>query len=907
MLDGRRLWLVSGRIPYAKIPRESWAARIHAAKQAGLNTIETPIFWNRHEPRAGRFDFTGDNDIRHFISLIGRAGMHCIVGLGPFVNSETDLGGLPPWITDSATTSLRTQNHDFLESCARYIAAVADQIKPLQATTAGAGGPIVLVECESEWNCGHETLAAGYIGELIRYIRESGLNVPVVNSNNLWQSVEGQIDGWTGNEELLATGRQLAAVRPTQPRIVIDFAAADPTVWGESPDAPITPMTVQRRLAEALAGGAQYNIRPFCGGVHFGFSGGRVEGSCDRFYASQFGADAPIAPDGNHGASYHAVRRINHFASRFSRVLSNIDHAFHPIMIDPAGSTIGEKSAKSGFREELAVAHCKGSQGSVVFVFGEEGAARSGVRHTRLLLGNGVSIPVSLGQQAVAWCLVDVNVSPKAHMDYCNLNAFAAVGQVFVCYGPAGSKGVLSVNRSPLEVVVPTSGKMPMTVDHEGLTIIIANEDQIDSVFIGDDAALIGVSGITPEGFPILPAGVKTFTRAGADGVIRQVMVESRSGGNGGGDSIALSNWTVSSCAEYQSGSGARYASIAGPADMSVLGCPVGYGWYRLNINASSPRKAKVLFPSAADRLQLFIDGKSAGSVGYGPGSSETASISLAKGSNTLVILAENLGRFSSGAFLGEKKGIYGEAYEIAPLKFGASKITAADPVEILPLKSPLWGVTEGDMTSSLRVTWNVNHRRKTPVIVGLREVKTPGFLMLGGKLLSYVDSSGPGYAVIGADLLAKNGAQLQFVPIQSSTDEAELREVISAVCLFEGVQPLCEGSEMSFAKWEPPAASSFSPARADKSVGPKWWKASFTPHDSENPLYLDLTSAGKGQLYVNGKHLCRYFVSVNGKRVDGQTHYHIPHAFLNPKQANELMIFEESGASPVKCRLIYR
>ena len=877
------------------------------AKQAGLNTIETPIFWSKHEPRSGKFDFTGDNDIRHFISLIGRAGMHCMVGLGPFVNSDSDLGGLPAWLAESTGGALRTQNHAFLEACSRYVAAVADQIKPLQASSSGASGPIVLVECESEWNCGHETLANSYIGELIRYIRESGINVPVVNSNNLWQSVEGQIDGWTGNEELLATGRQLSAVRPAQPRIVIDFAASNPVVWGEEPEVAWSAMTIQRRLAEALAGGVQYNIRPFCGGIHGGFSGGRAEGNPDRFFASELGGDAPIAPDGRHGATYNAIRRLNHFASRFSRVLANIDHSFHPIMIDPSAASGADRTTKSPVREELAVAHCKGSQGSVVFVFGEEGAARSGVRQTKLLLANGVSIPVALGQQAVSWCLIDVNVSPKAHVDYCNLNAFAAVGQVFVCYGPAGSKGVLSVNRSPLEVIVPASGKMPMTVDHEGLTIIIANEEQIDSVFIGEDAALIGVSGITPEGFPVLPAGVKTFTRAGADGVIRQVMVESRSHGSGSGETIALSNWTVSTCAEYQSGSGARFASISGPADMSVLGCPNGYGWYRLTLNAAASRKAKVLFPSASDRLHLFVDGKPVGLVGYGPGAGESASVPLSKGANTVVVLAENLGRYSAGAFLGEKKGIYGEAFEVAPLKFGAPKIVSADPVEILPLKSPLWGVTEGDTTSSSRVAWNINHRRKTPIIVGLREVATAGFLMLGGKTLAYVDGSGPGYVVISAEQIAKEGTHLHFVPISATVEESELRAVISAVTFHEGLEALCEGSDMAFAKWEPPAASSFVVAKSDKSVGPKWWKATFTPQESDLALYLDLSGSGKGQIYVNGKHLCRFFAAVNGKRIAGQSLYHIPHPLIRAKQPNELMIFEENGASPTKCRLFYR
>ena len=74
MLDGRRVWLVSGAIHYIRVPRDLWADRIHAAKLAGLNTIETPVFWNHHEARPGKFDFKGDHDLRHFVKLIGEAG-----------------------------------------------------------------------------------------------------------------------------------------------------------------------------------------------------------------------------------------------------------------------------------------------------------------------------------------------------------------------------------------------------------------------------------------------------------------------------------------------------------------------------------------------------------------------------------------------------------------------------------------------------------------------------------------------------------------------------------------------------------------------------------------------------------------------------------------------------------------
>src|SRR5262249_22319197 len=156
---GRRIWLVSGSIAYARVPHEHWEVRIQTAKAAGLNCIATPVFWNRHEPRPGQFDFKGDNDLRRFISLIGEAGMDCILRPGPFIGQEWDLGGLPPWLLGVKGIKLRVSNGPYLEACSRYLTAVANQVRDLQVTSPGKPGPIVLVQNESAWTCGDDAQA----------------------------------------------------------------------------------------------------------------------------------------------------------------------------------------------------------------------------------------------------------------------------------------------------------------------------------------------------------------------------------------------------------------------------------------------------------------------------------------------------------------------------------------------------------------------------------------------------------------------------------------------------------------------------------------------------------------------------------------------------------------------------
>ena len=156
MIDGRRVWLVAGTIPYARLPRDLWASRIRAARDAGLNCIETPVIWGLHETRSGAFDFEGDLDLGAYIDLIGEAGMYAIVRLGPYVGPGWDLGGIPAWLAPEAAGKLRSSAPEFLGPCARYISAVCAQIKDKQISVSRRGktGPILLVQNEHHWFCG---------------------------------------------------------------------------------------------------------------------------------------------------------------------------------------------------------------------------------------------------------------------------------------------------------------------------------------------------------------------------------------------------------------------------------------------------------------------------------------------------------------------------------------------------------------------------------------------------------------------------------------------------------------------------------------------------------------------------------------------------------------------------------
>ena len=62
-----------------------------------------------------------------------------------------------------------------------------------------------------------------------------------------------------------------------------------------------------------------------------------------------------------------------------------------------------------------------------------------------------------------------------------------------------------------------------------------------------------------------------------------------------------------------------------------------------------------------------------------------------------------------------------------------------------------------------------------------------------------------------------------------------------------------------------------------------------------------------KGQLYVNGRHVGRYWVATgSGKHVGPQTRWLIPQAWLKAGEENELVLFDEHGGNPAKVKLAF-
>ncbi|KAL1810172.1 hypothetical protein ACET3Z_027162 [Daucus carota] len=104
------------------------------------------------------------------------------------------------------------------------------------------------------------------------------------------------------------------------------------------------------------------------------------------------------------------------------------------------------------------------------------------------------------------------------------------------------------------------------------------------------------------------------------------------------------------------------------------------------------------------------------------------------------------------------------------------------------------------------------------------------------------------------------------------------------------------------------------------------WHKAEFDAPEGDEPLALDLQSMGKGQVWINGQSIGRYWTAYaagncnecnyagafrppkcqQGCGQPTQRWYHVPRSWLKPTQ-NSLVLFEELGGNPSGIAIVKR
>jgi beta-galactosidase len=172
-LDGKPWFAVMGEFHYARYPAEDWEREILKMKAGGIQIVSAYVFWIHHEEIEGRFDWSGQRDLRRFVEIAAKAGMYVWVRVGPWNHGEVRNGGLPDWVLRNGP--VRGNDPRYLASVRRFYGEIGRQLKGLYWKD---GGRIIGVQIENEYHARGAGEGEEHILTLRRMAREAGMDAP---------------------------------------------------------------------------------------------------------------------------------------------------------------------------------------------------------------------------------------------------------------------------------------------------------------------------------------------------------------------------------------------------------------------------------------------------------------------------------------------------------------------------------------------------------------------------------------------------------------------------------------------------------------------------------------------------------------------------------------------------------
>ena len=300
LINGKRTFIVSAGIEYARIPRGLWRDRLLKLKRGGFNAVEVYTFWNYHEPREGEFDFSGDQDLNAFLKLVGELNMYSIVRVGPYFCGEWTLGGFPIWLKFKPGLRVREDNPQFLTAVDNFF----NKLIPIVANNQiNHGGSVIMVQLENEHPASWGNIVPnGYFRHLIDKTVSLGLQVPYFFSGL-----------HPGNDP---AGNRKSLDDPSRPNPW--FSTEYWSVWFSNYGPQPQDSTIyDRRTWKIIAhGGNGYNVYMAHGGTNFEYNN-------DRDMAASYDYGAAVGQAGDLRPVYYSFKRAAWFARSFQEILAN--------------------------------------------------------------------------------------------------------------------------------------------------------------------------------------------------------------------------------------------------------------------------------------------------------------------------------------------------------------------------------------------------------------------------------------------------------------------------------------------------------------------------------------------------------------------------------------------------------
>lgn len=309
-IDGEKTLLISGAMHYFRTLPEAWEDRLQKIASAGFNCVETYVPWNLHEKKENEFDYNGICDLEKFLELAEKIGLYVILRPSPYICTEWEFGGLPPWLLKYEGIHLRTMDPIYIEKINRYYDSLIPRVLKFLSTK---GGPIIAMQIENEY--GSYGNDHKYLEFLEKALISRGVDVPLFTSDgptdnmlsggtlkHIWKT----INYGSRTEEAF---KVLEKYQKDLPKMVMEFWIGWFDHWGYDH---ITrkPEEMIEEFKKMLDEDISVNFYMFHGGTNFGFMNGANYDGKHRADVTSYDYDALLTEAGDFTEKYYLVKEL---------------------------------------------------------------------------------------------------------------------------------------------------------------------------------------------------------------------------------------------------------------------------------------------------------------------------------------------------------------------------------------------------------------------------------------------------------------------------------------------------------------------------------------------------------------------------------------------------------------------
>ena len=871
--------ILASRVEYLLLEPVDWVSRLRTLKSLGFTAVQTSVPWSAHEAHPGQFDFEGPRDLSAFLQAAQEVGLWVLLRMGPNVGEPFSGGGLPDWLLEdvsekSGPPSVRSNDPAFLSRLNKWWSEISHRVRDFQQGKSSDGtphtGPLLSVQIEHEWNCGNAVQGDAYLGELLRMVREFGIDVPVSTANGFWHDLDGTLETWRSEfdaPDLFANIRQLHSVQPEAPKIVTLLSTAD------------DPARLAETLLKVIAAGGMPVIDDAVSGRHR-YSTASMQSKSrhgdHRVPGSVLDSEGMVI-DETRGAI-----PILRFASAFGRMLCELD----PKLDSPV-----VQSSSTG---HLMVPR-RGQSGEILLNVGGPSRPES----SEFILTDGRSFTTQTMSPG-NWSLMGVDLFGKGRLDHTNVSVIDFVGErLLVAMGAPGSIAQFGINGSDIEMTVPDEkATAPLIAEHGELLIILCTPAIAGTLQVESGAVIIGSRCIDSSGMHVPTKGRKNVLRITSDGMIHELQCRKTRPKTKKTTDLS---WSHSTMNQEVSGDSPRYASLKQEDSMNRCDSSSRFGWYRLGGLQSTSKTLKLHLPQGPQNMDIFRDGVPLESIRYDVDSDSIHSLKIGSSCEHLTVLVQSLGGSSIGNSQIESTGVH-EPIDILE-KFGDIKFSfEPDLAPINPFDADPFILECHDGVSSPNAySWTFTHRRKKSLRI------VPGISISGTWLLNDQPLT-----------RSESGTRRTFVVSPAETESFNAGKNVLVFRPDSGKEFLCEGLGKSFGIWEitdtlgtkskslafatnripDDVLHSYTPLEGSpksKTSTPTWFQTTI-PTDSKGGLVIDLSTMSRGVVHLNGDVLGTYDSSDDGLVC-------LPGGRI--ASGDVLDIFDVEGSNPAKVSII--